>query len=81
MSRAAQIGDALVIDADSSTYMPVVFVNEAWVSHGGMAPINETTPQLPLAVSFSVVSLMRWQLAVQLQEQLRLSVLLLAPWT
>ncbi|KAG8934632.1 hypothetical protein FRC02_009576 [Tulasnella sp. 418] len=43
-------------------YYPVVFPNDFWLLRGHMSPINDTTPTLPLRISYHAVSTMKFNL-------------------
>ncbi|KAI9584030.1 cleft lip and palate transmembrane protein 1 homolog [Glossina fuscipes] len=48
------------------TYLPIVFLNDYWNLQRDYYPINETTPELPLHLSFQPLTSFKWQLyAVQ----------------
>uniref|UniRef100_A0A1A9W0F4 Cleft lip and palate transmembrane protein 1 n=1 Tax=Glossina brevipalpis TaxID=37001 RepID=A0A1A9W0F4_9MUSC len=48
------------------TYLPIVFLNDYWNLQRDYYPINDTTPELPLHLSFQPLSSFKWQLyAVQ----------------
>ena len=65
-----QIQNSLVLDPAAGKYMPVVYVNEFWLMADRYSAINETVTELPLEMSFSVTSLMRWMLTEQMQQSL-----------
>lgn len=44
------------------TYLPIVFVNDYWNLQRDYYPINETTPELPLHLSFQPIGMFKWQL-------------------
>ncbi|XP_065358475.1 putative lipid scramblase CLPTM1 [Calliphora vicina] len=44
------------------TYLPIVFVNDYWNLHRDYYPINETTPELPLHLTFQPIGMFKWQL-------------------
>lgn len=44
------------------TYLPIVFVNDYWNLHRDYYPINETTPELPIHLTFQPIGMFKWQL-------------------
>ncbi|KAH8279613.1 hypothetical protein KR018_007879, partial [Drosophila ironensis] len=44
------------------TYLPIVFVNDYWNLQREYMPINETTPELELHVTFQPLGMFKWQL-------------------
>ena len=62
-----QIQPSLHLLHDSSTYLPVLFVNEFWLMTEHLIIVNETVDELPLQLTFSVTTLMRWMLTQQMQ--------------
>ena len=65
-----QVRGALDIDFASGRYYPVLYVNEFWIMEDRYVAVNETVSELPLALSFSVTTLMRWMLTEQMQQSL-----------
>jgi len=55
-------------------YSPVVFINEFWCPRERMFALNETAgaalAELPLELEFTVTTLMRWMLTVQMLDSL-----------
>lgn len=47
---------------DGKTYLPIVFVNDYWNLQRDYYPINETTPELPLHLTFHPIGMFKWQL-------------------
>ncbi|QRV76370.1 Cleft lip and palate transmembrane protein 1 [Ceratobasidium sp. AG-Ba] len=47
---------------DKIYYRPIIFPNDFWLLKGSMNPINQTTPTLPLHVSFYPLSYFKFQL-------------------
>ncbi|XP_064600174.1 putative lipid scramblase CLPTM1 isoform X2 [Liolophura sinensis] len=45
-----------------SKYLPVIYFNDYWNLNSEYTPINETTKQLNLSLTFGPISLFRWQL-------------------
>lgn len=44
------------------TYLPIVFINDFWNLQREYFPINETTPELDLHITFQPLSMFKWQL-------------------
>jgi hypothetical protein len=63
--------DALQFDDDTAHYKPHLDVSLFWDRQEHMYPINATTPQLPLRLEYRPLSLLRWQLYRQMEEQWR----------
>jgi hypothetical protein len=66
-----QVATSLVIHSDAGRYMPVIYINEFWIMADRYIAINETVSELPLELTFSVTSLMRWMLTEQMQQSLQ----------
>eukprot|EP01118_Nematostelium_gracile_P005974 TRINITY_DN1907_c0_g1_i2.p1 TRINITY_DN1907_c0_g1~~TRINITY_DN1907_c0_g1_i2.p1 ORF type:complete len:565 (+),score=124.80 TRINITY_DN1907_c0_g1_i2:56-1750(+) len=62
-----QIRQHLKFD-ETGKYFPVLFVNEFWLFREDYMEINETLKELPLTLSFSPLSLMKWQMMLQMEE-------------
>ena len=64
----------LVVDVARGRYSPVVFINEFWCPRERMFALNETAgaalAELPLELEFTVTTLMRWMLTVQMLDSL-----------
>uniref|UniRef100_A0A7S0ITG2 Cleft lip and palate transmembrane 1 n=1 Tax=Calcidiscus leptoporus TaxID=127549 RepID=A0A7S0ITG2_9EUKA len=67
-----QVRQSMTIDRATGKYMPVIFCSEMWSLKEQHVPINESTPTLPLSLSWSPISLMRWQLTAQMQASLEM---------
>ena len=55
----AQVLPSLTIDRARGKYVPVLFINEFWLMADRYILVNDTTPTLPLELTFSVTNLMR----------------------
>ncbi|XP_005187663.2 putative lipid scramblase CLPTM1 [Musca domestica] len=44
------------------TYLPILFINDYWNLQRDYYPINETTPELPLHLTFQPIGMFKWQL-------------------
>ena len=62
---------SLIMHPSQNRYMPVIYVNEFWIMADRYIPVNETLAELPLELSFSVTTLMRWMLTEQMQQSLK----------
>ena len=51
----------------SGNYYPTLFVNEFWLLRDYLIPVNETISELPLNLTFSTTSLIKWQMMSQMQ--------------
>lgn len=49
--------------------IPPVYFHDFWLFKSDMQPINETTPALPLHLEFKPLSIWRWSLMLQMDEQ------------
>ena len=47
---------------DGSHYWPILYYNDYWNLNTDYMPINETTPELALTVSYAPMSLFKWQM-------------------
>uniref|UniRef100_A0A1I8QDB9 Cleft lip and palate transmembrane protein 1 homolog n=1 Tax=Stomoxys calcitrans TaxID=35570 RepID=A0A1I8QDB9_STOCA len=47
---------------NGKTYLPIVFINDYWNLQREYYPINETTPELPLHLTFQPIGMFKWQL-------------------
>jgi len=70
-SLPQQLTDHMNFDA-TGNYWPTLFFNEFWLMREHLFPINETTPELPLKMSYSTLSLWRWQMMIQMQQSLQM---------
>ena len=62
-----QIQPSLRLFHESSTYLPVLFVNEFWLMSEQLVVVNQTLDELPLELTFSMTTMMRWMLTAQMQ--------------
>jgi hypothetical protein len=49
-------------------FLPVLFVDEFWLLKDQLIAINETLESLPLTLSYSPISLLRWQMMLQMEQ-------------
>jgi hypothetical protein len=64
-----QIQSSLQLLPESSTYLPVLFINEFWLLSEHLVAVNETINELPLELTFSITTMMRWLLTAQMQAR------------
>jgi hypothetical protein len=55
-------------DSLTGGYYPVLFFNEFWLLREHLIAINDTVKSLPLSVSYSPYSLMKWQMMLQMEQ-------------
>ncbi len=60
-----QLTPVLNVSTDRGTYNPIIYFNEFWDLSDDFVMINETTPRLPLTLTFQPLSLMRMLIMVQ----------------
>jgi len=65
-----QIQSSLQLLPESSTYLPVLFINEFWLLSEHLVAVNETINELPLELTFSITTMMRWLLTAQMQASM-----------
>ncbi|TPP58064.1 Cleft lip and palate associated transmembrane protein 1 [Fasciola gigantica] len=46
----------------TNEYYPVIFLNDYWNMNEDYKPVNETTPTLPISLTFAPLSMFKWQL-------------------
>eukprot|EP01113_Clastostelium_recurvatum_P048811 TRINITY_DN8962_c0_g1_i4.p1 TRINITY_DN8962_c0_g1~~TRINITY_DN8962_c0_g1_i4.p1 ORF type:complete len:617 (-),score=137.18 TRINITY_DN8962_c0_g1_i4:94-1944(-) len=61
------IANLIKIDADGK-YKPVLYFNEFWQMKGDLIAINNTLRSVPLTLSYSILSMWKWQLYLQMQQ-------------
>lgn len=54
---------------ETTTYAPVVYVNDFWVLREQLYPVNETVKSVPLQMTYAPQSLFKWQMMVQYADQ------------
>ena len=54
----------IIFDDVKSYYHPVIYFNDYWNYLSDYMPINETTPQLEYTITFSPISMFKWQLYI-----------------
>ncbi|XP_004349086.2 transmembrane CLPTM1 family protein [Capsaspora owczarzaki ATCC 30864] len=63
-----QIKDYLTFEETTGNYFPILDFNDFWMMRDDLYPINETTTELPLEISFSLQSLWKWTLLIQMEQ-------------
>jgi hypothetical protein len=63
-----QIEQNMQFDSESGGYYPVLFFNEFWLLRDYLIAINDTVKSLPLTVSYSPLSLLKWQMMQQMEQ-------------
>jgi len=66
-SVPAGILDHLRID-QSGDYFPVLFFDDFWLFREHLVPINESVETLNISMSYSPISLMKWQMMLQMEQ-------------
>uniref|UniRef100_A0A1I8AYB9 Cleft lip and palate associated transmembrane protein n=1 Tax=Meloidogyne hapla TaxID=6305 RepID=A0A1I8AYB9_MELHA len=56
------LDEAVKFDTKSNRYYPIIFFNTYWNLGNEYQPLNETVEQLNLTITFSPLSLFKWQL-------------------
>ena len=58
----APLDEFISFTKDGSNYWPILYFNDYWNLNSDYMPINETTPEVTLTVTFSPISLFKWQM-------------------
>lgn len=58
----------LNVDPLSGNYYPTVFFNEFWLLRDKLIPINDTITEVPLNLELSPISMMKWQMFLQIEQ-------------
>ena len=66
-----QILEHLKLD-ETGDYFPILFFDEFWLFREHFIPINKTVEFLNITLSYSPLSLMKWQLMVQMEQSFSL---------
>eukprot|EP00824_Muranothrix_gubernata_P005097 TRINITY_DN16613_c0_g1_i1.p1 TRINITY_DN16613_c0_g1~~TRINITY_DN16613_c0_g1_i1.p1 ORF type:complete len:619 (+),score=121.66 TRINITY_DN16613_c0_g1_i1:19-1875(+) len=53
---------------DTQDFYPTIVCNEFWSFREHLIPLNETVTELTLAMSYSTISLLKWQMMAQMEE-------------
>jgi len=64
----AGVTQSVVVMERESRYLPVLWFNEFWLYRDMLMPMNESLVELPLNLTFAPLSLMWWQLYVQMDQ-------------
>ena len=62
----------MIFDKAEDYYYPTIFFNEFWLMREHLYPINDTTPELPLHLSYSTISLWKWQMMIQMEQSFKM---------
>lgn len=60
------------VDPKTGNYFPLVSFNEFWLLREKLIPINETVKELPLNLELGPISLMKWQLFLQIDQSFQI---------
>ncbi|KXJ13308.1 cleft lip and palate transmembrane protein 1 homolog [Exaiptasia diaphana] len=52
----------IIFDNITNSYFPLLYLNSYWNLQSDYMPINETTPELDLHLTYSPISLFKWQM-------------------
>jgi len=67
-----QFESYMQIDNELSGYFPVLYFDEFWLLKEHLIIINETLDTLPLSITYSPLSLMRWQFMLQMDQSFQM---------
>ena len=62
----------MIFDKSEDYYYPTIFFNEFWLMREHLYPINDTTQELPLHLSYSTISLWKWQMMIQMEQSFKM---------
>jgi hypothetical protein len=57
---------------ENGAFYPVLFFNEFWLTKDDLIEINETLQECKLTISYAPLSLMKWQLMLQMEQSFAL---------
>lgn len=63
-------------DENGINYYPILFVDEFWTLKENYIPLNETVENLNLSLSYSPMSLIKWQMMMQMEKSFQMQVAL-----
>jgi len=63
-SVPAPLDKFIIFDEFKNFYQPVVYFNDYWNYLSDYMPINETTPKLEYSITYSPISMFKWQLYI-----------------
>ncbi|KAI4336431.1 hypothetical protein L6164_014960 [Bauhinia variegata] len=66
------IAPFLNVDPITGNYYPTVFFNEFWLLRDKLISINETVTDLPLNLEVGPISMMKWQLFLQIDQSFQI---------
>ena len=61
----------MTVDVVTGLYVPILFLNEFWTMNEHLIQINASTTELPLSLTFSPTSVMKWMLTSQMQVSMQ----------
>jgi len=64
-----QITKAMKLD-ETGNYLPVLYFDEFWLMKEELILINDTVPELNLSMTYSPISMWKWQLKCQMDQSL-----------
>ncbi|KAL8159138.1 hypothetical protein V2J09_000675 [Rumex salicifolius] len=62
----------LNIEPKTGNYFPTIYFNEFWLLRDKLIPVNETVSELPLNLEVGPISLMKWQLFLQIDQSFKM---------
>lgn len=66
------VAEFLRIDPVTGNYFPIVSFNEFWLLRDKLIQINETVEELPLNLEVGPISMMKWQLFLQIDQSFQI---------
>uniref|UniRef100_A0A0D6QVL4 Uncharacterized protein n=1 Tax=Araucaria cunninghamii TaxID=56994 RepID=A0A0D6QVL4_ARACU len=66
------VAEYLRVDPKTGNYFPIVFFNEFWLLRDKLIQINETVKDLPMNLEVGPISLMKWQVFLQIEQSFQL---------
>ncbi|KAL4376095.1 hypothetical protein GQ457_02G010340 [Hibiscus cannabinus] len=66
------IAPFLNIDPATGNYYPTIFFNEFWLLRDKLTAINESVTELPLNLEVGPISMMKWQLFLQIDQSFQI---------
>jgi hypothetical protein len=63
-------------DEKGINYYPVLFIDEFWTFKDDYIPLNDTVEHLTLSLSYSPMSLVKWQMMMQMEKSFQMQVAL-----
>ncbi|KAK4701167.1 hypothetical protein P7C70_g5067, partial [Phenoliferia sp. Uapishka_3] len=63
--------DGKTNEEGKQAYFPLTWGNDFWLLREHMNPVNETTPRLPLRITLTPASFMKWQIMASLDDSFK----------